>query len=91
MTNTTGVNSSSVYGTNQRGWGRFQRHVIFFQTLGPQCDKKCFNMYAKVASSSMIPPAVWILNKSNQNTPEQPGGGSPGEGYLKCVQSLEQI
>ena len=26
----------------------------FFQTLGPQCDKKCFNMYAKVAS-----PVQW--------------------------------
>ena len=22
----------------------------FFQNVGPQCDKKCFNMYAKVAS-----------------------------------------
>ena len=40
----------SIYGTNQRGWGRFQRDVIFFQTLGPQCDKKYFNMYAKVVS-----------------------------------------
>ena len=41
--------------------------------------------------SSMIPTPVWILNKSNQNPPGQPGGGSPGEGYLKCVQSLEPI
>ena len=42
--------NKDLYGTNQRGWGRFQRHVIFFQNVGPQCDKKCFNMYAKVAS-----------------------------------------
>ena len=39
----------------------------------------------------MIPTPVWILNKSNQNPPGQPGGGSPGEGYLKCVQSVEPI
>ena len=39
----------------------------------------------------MIPTPVWILNKSNQNPPGQPGGGSPGEGYLKCVQSLKPI
>ena len=39
----------------------------------------------------MIPTGVWILNKSNQNPPGQPGGGSPGEGYLKCVQSLKSI
>ena len=39
----------------------------------------------------MKPTPVWILNKSNQNPPGQPGGGSPGEGYVKCVQSLEPI
>ena len=60
--------------------------------LGPQCDKKCFNMYAKVAS-----PVQWYQRqygswtKSNQDLPGQPGGGLPGEGYLKCVQSLETI
>ena len=26
----------------------------FFQTLGPKCDKKCFSMYAKLAS-----PVQW--------------------------------
>ena len=39
----------------------------------------------------MIPTPVWILNKSSQNPPGQPGGGSPGEGYLRCVQSLKPI
>ena len=34
---------------------------------------------------------LWILKKSNQNPPGQPGGGLPGEGNLKCVQILEPI
>ena len=81
-----------IHGTNQQGWGRFQRHVIFFQTVGPQCDKKCFKYVIwGCFPSSMIPTPVLILNKSNQNQPGQPGGGSPGEGYLKGVQNLEPI
>ena len=31
------------------------------------------------------------IEKSYQNPSGQPGGGLPGEGYLKCEQRLKQI
>ena len=44
------VSLVSTYGTNQRGWGRFYKHVIFLKTLGPPCAKNKFSKYAGVAS-----------------------------------------
>ena len=74
------------------GGKKFHGHVIFFQTLGPPCPKKKCSTYARVAS-----PAQWCQRqyetfiKMPKKTPGQPGGGSPGEGYLWCIQSLEPI
>ena len=42
--------SPPIYGTNQQGWGGFQRHVMFLKTLGPPCSKKTISKYVGVAS-----------------------------------------